>query len=306
MQNLNQAPSVNWAYTLEESVSRLGLKKNGAEYHGPCPNCQGKDRFWLAVHKGRITDHCRQQCDSSERLKILINLGLVTVSNPNARPAAHLNGSNWATPATADKLLPDPHASAKTEPDQQPDSETCGWASELLRASERASHDNPYLKAKDLIPANNMISTTPDEVRRIVGSGFRAINKLKGPLLGVPIFTGLGANLISYELIDEAGKKVSLPGKNTRTGTFYCPRPIRPDENRILLVEGAATALTGSMITDNPVVAALANQNLQKVADHLIEVLDQPKFVVAVEWTKTGKRDPVGVRAAKYLEASIL
>ena len=43
---------MKWIVDIAQAAGSLGLKKSGGEYKGPCPNCGGNDRFWLA--KGRV------------------------------------------------------------------------------------------------------------------------------------------------------------------------------------------------------------------------------------------------------------
>lgn len=57
---------------------RLGLKKAGGEYKGPCPICGGNDRFHIKEAKnGATLVHCRQGCTYAEIMRELETRGLV-------------------------------------------------------------------------------------------------------------------------------------------------------------------------------------------------------------------------------------
>jgi hypothetical protein len=59
-------------------AERLGLKRSGSEYKGPCPVCGGVDRFH--VRAGRSADlliHCRHGCKYSEIAAELERTGIV-------------------------------------------------------------------------------------------------------------------------------------------------------------------------------------------------------------------------------------
>ena len=41
-----------WDEWSSKIIAALGLKKISNEWHGSCPNCGGKDRFWIANFHG--------------------------------------------------------------------------------------------------------------------------------------------------------------------------------------------------------------------------------------------------------------
>ena len=77
--------------TAEDWIDRLGLKHSGGgEYHGPCPACGGKDRFWIATRgkwAGLYT--CRQECERATIRQIVWGDGSAAYTLP---PAAELSG----------------------------------------------------------------------------------------------------------------------------------------------------------------------------------------------------------------------
>ena len=78
--------------TAEDWIDRLGNLKHtgGGEYHGPCPACGGKDRFWIATRgqwAGLYT--CRQECDRATIRQIVWGDASAAYTLP---PAAELSG----------------------------------------------------------------------------------------------------------------------------------------------------------------------------------------------------------------------
>ena len=68
---------MKWIVDIAQAAGSLGLKKSGGEYKGPCPNCGGNDRFWLA--KGRvhpILASCRGCNDFAGIANAIKNAGL--------------------------------------------------------------------------------------------------------------------------------------------------------------------------------------------------------------------------------------
>ena len=52
---------------VDDFISKLGLKKaSKGEYHGPCPNCGGEDRFWINKYNGGLNHHCRKESSLAE------------------------------------------------------------------------------------------------------------------------------------------------------------------------------------------------------------------------------------------------
>lgn len=61
----------NWSEWSPLIIGQYGLKKVGREYHGPCPNCGGTDRFWITDYQGMVKTHCRQCGDFQTIQKIM-------------------------------------------------------------------------------------------------------------------------------------------------------------------------------------------------------------------------------------------
>ena len=66
-----------WSEYSPQIISALNLKKvTQGEYHGSCPNCGGKDRFWINEYNGEVKVQCRQCDDFKEITNILRSQGL--------------------------------------------------------------------------------------------------------------------------------------------------------------------------------------------------------------------------------------
>jgi len=83
----------------DQVIQHFGLKhKSGSEYgNAPCPNCGGTDRFWISEHEGRLTHHCRKDCNFVERQRALERSGAlpalempITVAPTNATLPYHM------------------------------------------------------------------------------------------------------------------------------------------------------------------------------------------------------------------------
>ena len=62
-------PTANWSEYGEKIIQGLELKRTSkGEYHGACPNCAGKDRFWIKQHNSEVLVHCRK-CNDFKEIK---------------------------------------------------------------------------------------------------------------------------------------------------------------------------------------------------------------------------------------------
>ena len=70
-----------WSEHSQRIIADYNLKETSkGEWHGACPNCQGKDRFWINEFNGNIKVHCRK-CGNFK--KILKNLFQDNFSDKN-------------------------------------------------------------------------------------------------------------------------------------------------------------------------------------------------------------------------------
>ena len=80
---------MNFKQDIAGVAQALGLKKQGHEYHGPCPCCGGTDRFWIKQGKTKdIVISCRQGCDFADLAKEMYDRGLAERDDfkPTAKP----------------------------------------------------------------------------------------------------------------------------------------------------------------------------------------------------------------------------
>jgi len=68
-----------WDEWSSKIIAALDLKKTSQrEWHGRCPNCGGKDRFWITDYHGEVKVNCRQCEDWKNITEILRQDGLLT------------------------------------------------------------------------------------------------------------------------------------------------------------------------------------------------------------------------------------
>jgi len=85
---------INFKLDAPRWIETLNLKRIGNdEYHGPCPNCGGTDRFWINSYHGSLRHHCRKQCDFVSRQERLSKLGLIDDSK-NIEPEFRNKGKD--------------------------------------------------------------------------------------------------------------------------------------------------------------------------------------------------------------------
>jgi hypothetical protein len=69
---------MNWQTDLPGLAQALGLKRVGSEYHGPCVECGGRDRFFASRGKSHdILVACRRGCSFGVIAKHLTDMGLI-------------------------------------------------------------------------------------------------------------------------------------------------------------------------------------------------------------------------------------
>ena len=62
----------DWAKWSPKIINGLQLKKTAQdEFHGACPSCGGKDRFWIKRHEGLVSINCRQCNDFTSISEIM-------------------------------------------------------------------------------------------------------------------------------------------------------------------------------------------------------------------------------------------
>ena len=72
-----------WDEWSSKIIAALGLKKlSQREWHGSCPNCGGKDRFWIANYHGEVKVNCRQCEDWKSITEIMRQQGLLPEWEP--------------------------------------------------------------------------------------------------------------------------------------------------------------------------------------------------------------------------------
>ena len=73
----NRHTKFPWDECAHQIISHFNLKKlTAGEWHGSCPNCGGKDRFWINEYNGEVKVKCRQCDDFRTIFKIFRERGI--------------------------------------------------------------------------------------------------------------------------------------------------------------------------------------------------------------------------------------
>ncbi len=170
-------------------------------------------------------------------------------------------------------------------------------AARLWKEAKTAGADHPYLTRKGVAPSHTLREIDAAAFARIAGYSSQAGGEtLQGRLLLVPI--KVDGKLASLELIDEEGRKSALAG-GTKKGGYWSPAPL-PEQGRVIIAEGVATALSIRMATGAPVVACLSAGNIRPVANAMLARGFAP--VIAADLDKeSGKPFPLAEQAAREL-----
>jgi putative DNA primase/helicase len=69
---VNQKYNISWAEWSPRMINKYHLKKNGKNhYNGPCPQCGGKDRFYISEQNGALLFNCNQGCEFKQLVQVL-------------------------------------------------------------------------------------------------------------------------------------------------------------------------------------------------------------------------------------------
>ena len=178
-------------------------------------------------------------------------------------------------------------------------------AARIWKAAHPAPVDNPYLVRKGIAPVANLRETTAEAVAKELGYVPESNGEpFAGRLLVVPV--DQGGHLSTLELIDGNGRKSAIAGRGTKAGGFWSAE--LPDTVETLLVaEGMATAVSASLASGCPAVAALASSNLEKVAVRLRQRYPASRLAILADLVKaTGEPDCHAFKAAKAVDGVVI
>ena len=69
---MNQKYNISWAEWSPRMINKYHLKKTGKNhYNGPCPQCGGKDRFYISEQNGALLFNCNQGCEYKQLVQVL-------------------------------------------------------------------------------------------------------------------------------------------------------------------------------------------------------------------------------------------
>lgn len=172
------------------------------------------------------------------------------------------------------------------------------WARALCAISISAREPHPYLIRKGLGRVEGLREVHASKMLEILGYRPQCRGELlTGRLLVARI--QVGDELVSVELIDEAGRKSALAG-GPKKGGYWLAQELPDGDGQgfvIFIVEGVATALSARGATGYPAVAALSSGNLLAVSKTMRERFPKAVPVVLTDLLRdTGLPTPMQVR----------
>jgi phage/plasmid primase-like uncharacterized protein len=224
-----------------------------------------------------------------------------------ARESGWIDAGGWDSVSEAEILR---RAERKTQQEvidyeqaEVDQAKTAQLAAQIVAAG--APNVIPYLERKH-VAAADLLGVSAAKVEGLLGYAPSSGGELlTGELLLSPIHKLVGGELMlsSVELIDQEGRKASLPGHGTRTGGFVKLGAGDVIE-RLAIVEGVATGLSLLEATGLPVFCALSCTNLLNVAKALRKHWPKVEIVVGADLLKDGSGPhPDAVKAAREVRA---
>jgi putative DNA primase/helicase len=176
-------------------------------------------------------------------------------------------------------------------------------AAEIWKAARPAGEDHCYLKRKGVRPVDTLREMHADELAERLGYAPQARGEvLQGRVLIVPV--RVGGKLATLELIDEQGRKSALAG-GIKRGGYWATGPL-PDAGRIVVAEGAATALSIAEALGEPVAAALSVGNLPAAGEAIRQARPRAELVIAADLADDSKPHHDAVKASEALRCSLV
>jgi len=174
-------------------------------------------------------------------------------------------------------------------------------ASKCLSLAQKATDDNPYLLRKGVKTTSTLFEWP---IERIISFfGYHPKDRNGAPLEGLTLIVPVKVldNVSSLEFIDGNGRKSVLSG-SVKTGGYWATARL-PDgagnNLKIIIAEGVSTSLSILEATGQLIIAALSNNNLEKVAREMRQFYPNASITIATDLLKdTGKTDPYSTKAA--------
>ncbi|WP_439413063.1 toprim domain-containing protein [Enterobacter ludwigii] len=238
----------------------LGIKVPANGKHGPCPKCEGVDRFRFDDIDGRGTWFCTH-CGNGDGIDLVRKVSGTDLAGA-ARQVADALGTNPAqehTTAPARKKASDGDKRARFDAGYQA----------MITASKSA--ESEYLQRKGV--NGYLLPLTSAAVRAggVLFPAGSAVLSLRDATGGIT-----GAQLISPE-----GEKRLLPG-SVLAGSYIEPEPLNDETPDVIsITEGFATALAVKALGGGYVVAAVSANNLRNVAQLMRGRYPRARLIIA-------------------------
>ena len=162
---------------------------------------------------------------------------------------------------------------------------------------------HPYLERKAVGITETIYETTRANFEYFFGQGYQRLPE--GRLLVLPLFNG--KNLVSFQLIDEAGKKYFL--KNGMTKGAYWKATCNPVERgaqlKVHIAEGVATILSVLQNTDHSGIflSCMNAGNIQPVCQRIKELYPNIPIIIWADKDIPKEGDTYGIGINKAREA---
>lgn len=176
-------------------------------------------------------------------------------------------------------------------------------AARVWDAARPAGDDHPYLLRKRVRPTETLRELDADPLAGLIGYRPQSGGEpLQGRILIAPVH--IGGELSTLEFVDELGRKAALAGGRKRGGIWSIAT--LPEAGRLVLAEGAATALSISEALGEPVAAALSVGNLRAAGEALRADRPGVELVIAADLADGGQPHPQALEAARALGCGIV
>ncbi len=250
-------------------LSTLGINvPDTPNKHGPCPVCEGTDRFRFDDKEGKGTWFCNQCTpQSGDGLNLVCN-----VLNLTPIQAAKRVNELFS-------LNPEVMKSSSIQPsktNKEMERETKREAKKILKETKLGK--SFYLVSKNLEGIESLI----------LNRSLPNLGLFNSPLLVIPFEKN--GQLATLQFIDKKGNKRFLKGTGTQTRSYH-QIPGKTDD--IYIGEGYATTLTSTRLTGSMGYVAGSANNIPSVA--LIASHHHPmsKIIILID------NDPAGIKSLK-------
>lgn len=267
----------------------LGVPLQAIGQAGPCPLCDGTDRFIFDDKNGQGGSFCRK-CDGGNKARTGSQLAMEYMGWTTKELNKNLQEYLWVTPNSYTQ---------KQAKKEQEEIKSVRANQSLRRRVNRivrtgvSSSTHPYMQNKGIKDFDVLVSE-----KTIACSG---MSMPRGSIV-IPIQNINGA-VVNCQVIDSEGNKRFLPGKGSLNAGFHLVGNLTDDTEIVLLTEGYASAASlykckEYLSADYPVVVTFSANNMHKVAEVLRAKYPDVKCIFMADDDDVGEGNNIGLNAA--------